>query len=59
MNNTLTPPEDRVISLPGYESFDTVSIAQRLPKVFRLKSIKQLRMEKDKRNDITVFKNAK
>jgi len=41
--------DNKVSCLPGYENFDTKSIAQRLPKFFHLKSSRELQMEKDKR----------
>jgi hypothetical protein len=47
-NKTIIKVENKVSCLPGYENFDTKSIAQRLPKFFHLKSSRELQMEKDK-----------
>ena len=42
--------QDKLVScLPGFENFDTESISNRRPRVFQLKSIKELRMEKERK----------
>lgn len=46
---TIVTTEKLVSCLPGYEDFDTRSIARRLPRKQRVKSIKQLRWEKEAR----------
>lgn len=52
MSKVILTLEKNVSCLPGYESFDTKSISKRMPKKFRLKSIKELQFEKDKRQGI-------
>jgi hypothetical protein len=41
--------ENRVSCLPGYENFDTLAISKRMPRRRALKSIKELRWEKELR----------
>jgi hypothetical protein len=55
-NITIINPEKNVCCLPGFESFDTASIAKRMPKRKYLKSIKELRFEKEARGK--VYKHA-
>lgn len=51
--------EKLVSCLPGFEDFDTQSIAKRLPRRQKIKSIKQLRWEKEAREGkINLLKNA-
>ncbi len=47
IKTTVVAQEDRVCCLPGYESFDTLAISKRMPKRKALKSIKELRWEKE------------
>lgn len=53
-----TSPKERVCCLPGYEDFDTASISKRLPRVFYLKSIEELREEKRKKEGVIVWTDA-
>ena len=52
MTRNVVELEERVSCLPGYESFDTKSISKRMPKKVRVKTIKELQFEKDKREGI-------
>lgn len=59
MTKTIITIEKNVSCLPGYESFDTTSIARRMPKRARLKSVTELRFEKEKREGkINLLRNA-
>lgn len=48
---TIINLEKHVSCLPGFESFDTVSIAKRMPRK-RLKSIKELRFELERKSPL-------
>ena len=56
MNRSITiiTPEKNVSCLPGFESFDTISIAKRMPRR-KLKSIKELKFEQDAKNGIYKY----
>lgn len=51
-NTKIITLEKNVSCLPGYESLDTASISKRIRKKHYLKSIKELRFEKNKREAI-------
>jgi len=56
---TIITPEKNVSCLPGFENLDTASISKRLPKRQYLKSIKELRWEKDRREgNLPLLKTA-
>lgn len=52
MKRNIITITNRVSCLPGYENFDTVDIAKRMPRRQYLKSIKELRFEKEHKEKI-------
>jgi hypothetical protein len=48
-DNNIINKQEKVSCIKGFEDFDTISIAKRLPKRRHLKSVKELTWEKEER----------